>query len=111
VLVVATVHGVVLAALVLLVRGVAALLAGFVGSVDLWRAWYLYALPVQTHAQSTVLLFAAGAPLFVRWSMPAPEPVSVHAQTQLCYFVLVGVTTAIFVDTTVFFTISAIARA
>jgi hypothetical protein len=110
VLLVATVHGAVLAGLVLGVRAVAALV-GSAGAVDLWQPWCLYALPVQTHAQSTVLLFAAGAPLFVRASMRAPEPVSVHAQTQLCYFVLLVVTTAVFIDTTVFFTIASIARA
>jgi hypothetical protein len=95
VLYVATVHGVFLAAAVLVVRWVC---RGLLSSTDIWDNVWLYVLPVQTHAQSTVLVFAAVAPLFVHYSMAEVEPVSASTHTQACFFHVLVLTTALFLD-------------
>lgn len=89
---VATLHGVLMAAVTLGVRAVVLLLA-----------------PVHTHAQSTVVLYSAVAPVFVRMTTCVTEPASAFGQLQLCYFVVVVLTTALFVDTVLFFTIASAA--
>lgn len=106
---VATLHGVLMAAATLGVRACVALLGVVFGSVDLEASAMLYVAPVQTHAQSTVVLFTAVAPFFVRMTTHHTEPASVFGQLQLCYFVVVVLTTALFVDTVLFFTIASAA--
>ena len=105
-MVVATVHGGLVAAVVLAVRTLVFALSLPFGTVDLWTRWFLYLAPVQTHAQSTVILFAAVAPVVVRISVCRVEPASVFGQMQLCYFMVLVLITALFLDTLVFFTIS-----
>ena len=53
----------------------------------------------------TVLVYAAVAPLFMHWSMPetpetepGTEPVSAHAHIQTCFFQVLILTTALFLD-------------
>jgi len=59
---------------------------------------FRYFLPLQNRAQSTVLVFAAVTPPFVRWSVPAVEPTSAHAHIQLFFFHVLVVTTALVLD-------------
>jgi hypothetical protein len=101
VLVVATVHGVLMAAATLAVRG---LLYGI--HVDLWSRNFLYAAPVQTHAQSTVVLFTAVAPVFMHCLVWPEEASSAFARMQRCYFVVLVLITAMFLDSLFFFIIS-----
>lgn len=96
-----------MAAVTLLVRAV---MFSIGGTVDLWRPGFLYGAPVQTHAQSTVILFAAVAPVFMRRTMCHVEPASVFGQMQLCYFMVLVLITALFTDTIVFFTIASATR-
>jgi hypothetical protein len=108
VLFVATVHGVCLSAIALVVRWVGREVMGWcreLSSTDSCDRFWVYALPVQTHAQSTVLVYAAVAPLFMHWSMPetpetepGTEPVSAHAHIQTCFFQVLILTTALFLD-------------
>lgn len=99
-----------MAAVTLSVRVVVMLVAGAFGTVDLWRHEFLYAAPVQTHAQSTVILFAAVAPVVVQFSMHRVEPASVAGRMQLCYFTALVLVTALFLDTLLFFIICAATR-
>lgn len=106
-LVVATLHGVLMAAVTLGVRAVVLLFGAVFGTEETagLDAPALYVAPVHTHAQSTVVLFSAVAPVFVRMTTCHTEPASVFGQLQLCYFVVVVLTTALFVDTVLFFVI------
>lgn len=100
-LLVAAVHGGLVAAVTVSVRVVAMGVAAAAGTVDLWRPELLYLAPVQTQAQSTAILFAAVAPVVLQCTLRRVEPASVSAQMQHCYFVVLVLTAALFLDTLV----------